>query len=119
MSYSTAVSLHPYFKARPGQIQAALALLPAFVAKTAQEPGNLYYDFTVNGDEIFCREAYVSGDATLAHLSNVRELLGQLLNFADVTRVEVHGPAAELESLREALAAFKPSCFIHACGVDR
>jgi len=35
------------------------------------EKENLFYSFSVNGDEIFCREAYGSAEGLLAHLQNV------------------------------------------------
>jgi hypothetical protein len=34
-------------------------------------PGNLFYEFTVNGDEVFCREGYADAEGLLAHLENV------------------------------------------------
>ncbi len=35
------------------------------------EKENLLYAFTVNDDEIFCREAYGSAEGLLAHLENL------------------------------------------------
>ena len=106
------VSLHPYFKAHPGKIEAFKAGLPAFREKTATEQGNLFYDFTVNGDEIFCREGYAGAEALLAHLENVGGLLAEAFKIADLTRLEVHGPAAELDKLRGPLAHLNPSWFV-------
>ncbi len=53
------VSIHPYFKVKPGRLAEARAMLPKFVAKASTEKLLLHYDFTINGDTIFCREAYV------------------------------------------------------------
>jgi quinol monooxygenase YgiN len=86
------VSLHPYFKAHPGKVGAIKAAFPRFVEKTATEKENLFYCFTVNGDEIFCREAYESAEGLLAHLENVSAPLAEMLKVADLVRVEVHGP---------------------------
>jgi quinol monooxygenase YgiN len=86
------ISLHPYFKAHPGKVDAAKAIFSWFVEKTAKEKDNLFYSFTVNGDEIFCREAYGSAEGLLAHLENVNAPLAEMLKVADLTRVEVHGP---------------------------
>ncbi|MDQ3315351.1 MAG: hypothetical protein M3505_12130 [Verrucomicrobiota bacterium] len=94
------VSLHPYFKAHPGKLESMKAGLLAFCDKTATEEGNLFYDFPINGDEIFCREGYEGAEALLRHLQNVGALLGEALKIADLIRLEVHGPAAELEKLR-------------------
>ncbi len=85
---SNSVSIHPYFKAHPGKLDAIKASLPDFIAKTATEKKNLYYDFTLNGDLLFCREAYVDAEAVLAHLTNVGPLLQELLKIADLTRLE-------------------------------
>ena len=110
------VTIHPYFRAQPGQLAAARALLPAFVARTATEPLNLHYDFTINGDEIHCREAYVGAEGALAHLENVGALLGELLKVAELVRLEIHGSAAELEKLTGPLAHLQPAWFTYECG---
>ena len=65
------VSLHPYFKVPSDKMPYLKAILPEFAAKTRNETGNLFYEFTINGDEVFCREAYVNAEALLAHLDNV------------------------------------------------
>jgi hypothetical protein len=109
---SNFVSIHPYFKAHPGKIEMFKAGLPEFRGKTATEENNLFYDFTVNGDEVFCREGYAGGEAALAHLENVGALLSEAFKIADLTRLEVHGPAAELDKLRGPLAHLKPAWFV-------
>src|SRR4051794_26723292 len=106
------VSLHPYFKVRPGHLDTFKTGVPAFIDKTKTEPKNLFYDFTFNGDEVLCREGYVDADGLLAHLANVDALLKEALKIADLTRLEVHGPAEELDKLRMPLAALKPLWFI-------
>ena len=106
------VSLHPYFKAHPGKLETMRAGLPAFIAKTSAEEKNLFYDFTINGDEVFCREGYDGAEALLHHLENVGPLLAEALKISDLTRLEVHGPAAELEKLRAPLAHLHPQWFV-------
>ena len=113
------VSIHPYFKVHPGKLDAARALLPAFVAQTASEPACLYYEFTINDDVIFCRDAYRGAAGALAHLGNVDALLKELLTMADLARLEIHGPAEEIEQLKAPLATFHPTWFAVACGVER
>ena len=117
--HPNAVSIHPYFRVKPGQLAAARAALPAFVARTATEPLNLGYDFTINGDEIHCRESYVGAGGVLAHLENVGALLGELLKIADLARLEIHGPAAELAKLKAPLAHLNPAWFTYECGVTK
>ena len=119
MNHSDVVSLHPYFKAHPGKIGEFKAAMPAFVEKTRHESKNLYYGFTVNGDEVFCREGYVGAEGILAHLENVGALLGEALKIADLARLEIHGPAAEIEKLKAPLAHLNPAYFVCECGVER
>jgi quinol monooxygenase YgiN len=95
---SNFVSLHPYFKVHRGKLAKVKAGFPRFVEKTATEEKVLFYEFSVNGDEIFCREGYNNAEGVLAHLDNVGALLAEMLTMADLTKVEVHGPQQSLRS---------------------
>lgn len=106
------VSLHPYFKVPEDKLPHLKSILPEFAAKTRNESGNLFYEFTINGDEVFCREGYVNAEALLDHLGNVAAMLAQALTMAELIRIEVHGPAAELDKLREPLAHLNPAWFV-------
>lgn len=114
---SKVVSIHPYFKVKAGKWDEAKAALPVFMAKTSTEKGNLYYDFTISGDVIFCREAYVGAEGLLAHVQNVGAILAEFLKLVDVVRVEVHGSAEELAKLKSPLADLKPQWFEFESGV--
>ena len=116
---SNFVSLHPYFKVHPGKLEAVKAGFPRFVEKTATEKDCLFYGFTVSGDEVLCREAYESAEGVLAHLENIGGLLAEMLTMADLTRVEVHGPAAELEKLKKPLAHLNPVWFTLEYSVEK
>src|SRR3954470_22429495 len=105
------VSLHPYFKVPPDKLQMLKDVLPEFVAKTREETENLFYEFSINGDEVFCREGYATAEALLAHLENVGAMLEATLKMADLVRLEVHGPAAELAKLKAPLAHLNPAWF--------
>ncbi len=85
--------------------------------KTAKEKDNLFYGFSVNGDEIFCREAYESAEGVLAHLDNIGALLAEMLTMADLVRVELHGPAEELNKLKAPLAHLNPAWFTLECSL--
>ncbi len=113
------VTIQPHFKAHPGKTEEFRALTRAFVAKTTPETLNLFYDFTSNGDEFFCREGYVGAEGALAHLQNVGALVDEALKIADLTRLEIHGPAEELEKLKGPLAAMSPAWFVLECRVER
>ena len=116
---SNFVSLHPYFKVHAGKLEAVKAGFARFVEKTATEKKNLFYGFTVNGDEILCREAYTDAEGVLAHLDNVGALLAEMLTMVDLTRVELHGPADELEKLKRPLAHLNPAWFTLQASLPR
>jgi len=84
-------------------------MLQDFVAKTAGKDENLFYVFSINEDQVFCREAYESADGLLSHLDNVGALLEERLKMPDLTRVKVPGPPEELEKLKAPLAHLKSS----------
>ena len=116
---SNVVSLHPYFKVHPGKLDAVLALLPKFVAKTQTEKNCLWYDFTLDGDTVHCREAYNGAAGVGEHLDNVGTLLDEMLTHADLARLELHGPAEELDKLRPRCGPLNPAWFVLQCGVSR
>ncbi len=105
------VGLVPYFKIAPGKTAEFKALTTRFIAKTRSEPKCVYYAFSFDGDTAHCREGYDDAAAVLVHLENVGALLGEVLQISEITRLELHGPAAEIEKLREPMAAFKPQLF--------
>ncbi len=112
------VSIHPYFKVHPGKLDEVKALLREFVAKTATEPGCVWYEFTINGDEVFCREAYLGAEGALAHLDNVGAQLERMMTLTTLARLEIHGPAEELAKLKGPLGGFNPAWFVCECGVE-
>ncbi len=113
------VSIHPYFKADPGQLETFKNLLPAFCAKTAEEPLCLAYDFTISGDIIFCREAYIGAEGALAHISNVGTLLDEAMKISQLLRLELHGSAEELDKLRPHLSGLNPTWFVLECSMSK
>ncbi len=115
----TCITLVPYFKIKPGQVDAWKANCANFVAKTKTEAGCLHYAFSFDGDNAHCREGYVSADAVLAHLQNVDAELKAALAISDIVRLEVHGPAAEVDKLRGPLAGLKPQWFTLGLGFRR
>ena len=117
ISAANCVSLHPYFKVHPGKLEAFKAALPLFVEKTSREAKALFYEFTINGDVVFCREGYADAAGALAHLENVGALLEEALKMADLIRLEIHGPAGELEKLKGPLAKLQPAWFALECGL--
>lgn len=110
------VTLHPYFKVPLDKLDLLKSILPEFMAKTRDEAGNLFYEFSIHEDEVFCREGYENAEALLAHLENVSGMLSIAMKLAELVRMEVHGPAPELAKLKEPLAHLKPVWFtLHRC----
>ena len=107
----TCCSLVPYFEVAEGKLDQFKALGPKFIELTRQEPGCLYYAFSYSGQAAHCREGYENAAAVLAHLDNVGATLKEALTIAKITRLEVHGPAAELDKLRTPLAGLNPQWF--------
>jgi quinol monooxygenase YgiN len=116
---SEAVSLHPYFLVQEGKVDAFVEAMHRFVARTANESACLYYDFTRAERQVFCREAYIGAEGVLAHLENVGDLIEEVLAYSELARIEVHGPASEIEKLREPLAGLNPTFFVRECGVPK
>ncbi|MDA7922462.1 hypothetical protein N9B73_11960, partial [Verrucomicrobiales bacterium] len=112
MTPETTVSIHPYFKPHEGKLEEFIAGMDAFVKRTSSEEGVLFYDFTVSGEIVFCREAYIGGEGALAHLGNVDDLLKAALEISDLLRLEVHGAAAELDKMREPLKDLPVDWFV-------
>lgn len=117
-NHPNAVTINPYFKIHPGQLDAVKASLPVFVERSRTEAGCLFYGFTMRGDELFCQEAYQNAEGALAHLDNVGALLGELLKKADLLRLEIHGPASELDKLQGPLASMNPTYYTWQCGLE-
>ncbi len=115
----TCCTIAPYFKVHPGKLGDFKKLCARFIEKTEQEPGCLYYGFSFDGDEVFCREGYQDAAALLAHSENVGPLFEEALKMADLTRVEIHGPEGELVRLRTPFADLTPRFFTLECGFHR
>ncbi len=59
----------------------------------------MYYGWTLTGNKLKCREAYVDGNAVNAHLANVGDCITALLadGVATLDTIEIHGPIDQLE----------------------
>ncbi len=109
----------PYFQVPAERLGEFKALCERFVERTANEERCLYYGFSFDGCEAHCREGYADAEGLLAHLENVGDLLDEALKIAEITRLEVHGPADEIAKLREPLAALNPRFFTLEYGFRR
>ncbi len=102
----------PYFKVPSGELEAFKKICEQMVTQTSSETKCLYYGFSFDGDQAHCREGYEDAEALLAHLDNIGPLLEEALKIAEITRLEVHGPAGELKKLREPLTKLQPQFFL-------
>jgi quinol monooxygenase YgiN len=109
----------PYFKVSEGNLDDFKSLCEQAVERANGEPGCLYYGFSFNGHEVFCREGYNDADAALFHLGNIAPVLQEMLKVSEIARLEVHGPADELAKLREPMAAMNPTFFTLEYGFRR
>lgn len=113
------VTINPYFKAHAGCLAEFHSLMHEFVEKTRPESTCYFYEFTILDDRAFCREGYEGAAGVFAHLENVGELLGRMEKLADLIQLQFHGPAAELDKLREPLAHLPAEYFVLSCGLGR
>jgi quinol monooxygenase YgiN len=118
-SKDTCCTLVPYFRVHEGRFAEFRKLCEQFVDRTETEPACLHYAFSFDGDNVHCREGYRDAAGMLAHLDNVGTILQEALKIADVVRLEVHAPAAEIAKLREPLAGLNPQYFAVEYGFRR
>ena len=104
-------TIAPYFKVHDGKLDIFKELCKQLVAKTNEEPKCLYYGFSFDGYQAYCREGYEDAEGLLFHLEHVGSLLEESLKISDLNRLEIHGPEEELVKLREPLANLKPQFF--------
>jgi hypothetical protein len=52
-------------------------------------------------------------------LENVGDLLEKAAEVSELEQLEIHGPAEELDKLREGLEALAPAWFVHQCGLKK
>ena len=109
----------PYFEIPTDKLELFKSYCERFVAKTQTEPKCLYYGFSFHGNHAHCREGYADADGVLAHLENVGPLLEEALGFSKLTRLEIHGPAEEIDRLRQPLAKLNPTYFVLEYGFRR
>jgi hypothetical protein len=107
----TCCSIVPYFNVADGKLDNFKEICEQFVAQTEKEDKVLYYGFAFSGSEAHCREGYADAEGLLAHLDNIGEILGKALEISEISRLEVHGPAAELEKLKGPLKDLNPQYF--------
>ena len=118
----TFVSIMPFFSIPDGNYAKCEEGMKNFIAKMTPEaePKCLFYGFTVAEDKksALCREAYDDAEAVLSHLGRIDAELKAFTaeGSAKLDRLELHGPAAELEKLKEPLKDINPVYFVTQAG---
>lgn len=115
----TVCTLVPYFTVQDGKLDEFKALGEKMVERTKSESDVVFYGYSFSGQRVHCREGYTSAAGILAHLENVDELLQQALKIASLDLLEVHGPASEVDALREPLKGLNPTFFTMEIGFRR
>jgi hypothetical protein len=90
----------PYFEVPSDKLAQFKSIAERCVEQARREPKCLYYGFSFNGTIAHCREGYADAEGALAHLDNIGPLLSEALTIANLVRLELHGPEAELATLR-------------------
>jgi len=108
MDDDTVCHLYPYFKLKqPDQFRKIwYDAYPDTKANAEAEKSHQYaFSFEPTADVASCRESYGDADGILLHLKNVDTPLKAVLDGpAELLRLEVHAPAAEIEKLKPALS---------------
>ncbi len=112
-------TLVPYFTVQDGKLDEFKALGEQMVQKTQSESDVVFYGFSFSGQRAHCREGYTSAAGILKHLENVDELLQAALKIASLDLLEVHGPASEVDALRDPLKGLNPTFFVMETGFRR
>lgn len=115
----TMCTLVPYFTVQDGKLDEFKALGEQMVATTKTESDCSFYGYTFNGSRALCREGYTGAEGVLAHLKNVDSLLKQALAIASLDVFEIHGPADQLDQLRDPLKSLGPTYFVLETGFRR
>lgn len=105
-----------YFEIVEGKLEEFKAVGLKLIRIARREQGCLFYAFSFNGYLAHFREGYKNAASLLAHLKDVAPLMPELMAISKITRLEVHGPATELDKLRDALAGRNPEWFALAEG---
>ncbi len=115
----TCCTIVPYFKVPEENLTAFKVLCEKAVKKSQEEAKCLYYGFSFSAEMAFCREGYSDAQGVLAHLGNVKSILQEMFALAELVKIEIHGPAAEIDQLRGPLGSMNPDFFVLEYGFRR
>ena len=105
------------FKIHHGQLEPFKRLAQICLESVREkDPGTLQYDWYFNEDQSECvvRERYKDSEAVLAHVDNLGNTLGELLELCDLS-IELYGTPSE--QLAKALAGLDLEAYKHYQGL--
>jgi len=105
----THVTILPEFVVPAGKMADFKTAFPKLYAATKGGPGasgGLYYGFGIAGDSVYCREGFKNAEAAMLHGADIKAIMEEPMKAAnaDNFKLNVVGPAAELEKLKPKLA---------------
>jgi quinol monooxygenase YgiN len=98
-------------KIKEGKLNEFKELAVQCLASTKEkDPGTLQYDWFFSEDQLECvvREIYADSNSVFAHLANLGDLFGKILQTADMS-LEVYGEPSE--ELRKATEGMNPTIY--------
>ncbi|MFY2822456.1 antibiotic biosynthesis monooxygenase [Ruegeria sp. MALMAid1280] len=82
-----------------------------------QEPDHLASAYSFGADQsVVSREDYDSADAVIRHMELGTHIFDSTRALVEITGIELHGPAAELEKLRDLFSGMNPGFFVTEFG---
>ena len=120
MSVPSVVTLIAYFNIGPGNADRFRANCQEMVALRTREPGHLASAYSFDGDAAATsREDYENADAVKRHMEVGQHIYESTRGLVSVTGVEIHGPAAELDKLRDLFGDLSPRFYVTEFGFRR
>ncbi|MFA3917335.1 antibiotic biosynthesis monooxygenase [Ruegeria hyattellae] len=120
MSAPHIVTVIGYFSISSENAAAFRENCAAMVALHDKEPGHLAtaYGFCSDGTAV-SREDYDSAEAVQRHMQLGSHIFESTQALVQITGVELHGPAEEIDRLRDLFSAMSPRCFVTEYGFRR
>lgn len=120
MAASAVVTVVATFDIRPDCAKQFRVNCEAMIALREKEPGHLASAYSFDGDSAATsREDYENADAVIQHMTVGQHIYESTRSLVDITGVEIHGPAAELDKLRDLFGDMSPRFYITEYGFRR
>ena len=97
------VTIIPHFIVKEGELDAFKAWCAKLEKVVATEEKCLFFGFSFDGDKVYCLEGYEGAQGVFEHLEVAGPHFDEGFSKVDVQKIEFHGPAAELEKLKETI----------------